>query len=88
MYVFTPKRGCPICHVLLTVQNMHRRALLFIDNRQFIGFLHKHLHLHNAARALSSPSRCFQLSTNLDQVCLVVFCAEMLEQFSPTSNGY
>ena len=22
-------------------------------------------HLHNAARALSSPSRCFQLSTNL-----------------------
>ena len=33
MYVFTPKRGCPICHVLLTVQNTHRRALLFIDNR-------------------------------------------------------
>ena len=25
----------------LTVQNMHRRALLFIDNRQFFGFLHK-----------------------------------------------
>ena len=24
-------------------------------------------HLHNAARALSSPSRCFQLSTNLDR---------------------
>ena len=24
-------------------------------------------HLHNAARALSSPSRCFQLSTNLDK---------------------
>ena len=37
MYVFTPKRGCPICHVLLTVQNTHRRALLFIDNRQFTG---------------------------------------------------
>ena len=25
-------------------------------------------HLHNAARALSSPSRCFQLSTNLGKV--------------------
>ena len=25
----------------LTVQNTHRRALLFIDTRQFIGFLHK-----------------------------------------------
>ena len=35
MYVFTPKRGSPIGHVLLTVQNTHRRALLFIDNRQF-----------------------------------------------------
>ena len=35
MYVFTPKRGSPICHVLLTVQNTHRRALLFIQNRQF-----------------------------------------------------
>ena len=27
MYVFTPKCGIPICHVLLTVQNTHRRAL-------------------------------------------------------------
>ena len=26
-------------------------------------------HLHNAARALSSPSWCFQLSTNLDKDC-------------------
>ena len=41
MFVFTPKRGSPICHVLLAVQDTHRRALLFIDNRQFIGFLHK-----------------------------------------------
>ena len=24
-------------------------------------------HLHNAARALSSPSRCLQLSTSLDK---------------------
>ena len=23
MYVFRPKRECPICHVLLTVQNTH-----------------------------------------------------------------
>ena len=37
MYVFT-KVGSPICHVLLTVQNTHRRALLFIENSQFIGF--------------------------------------------------
>ena len=41
MYVFTPKRGSTICHVLLAVQNMQRQAPLFIDNRQFIGFLHK-----------------------------------------------
>ena len=45
MDVFTRKWGCPICHVLLTVQNTHRRALLVIDNRQFtaefIEFLHK-----------------------------------------------
>ena len=43
MYVFNFTRKCrsPICHVLLTVQNTHRRALFFIDNRQFIGFLHK-----------------------------------------------
>ena len=41
MYVFTRKWESPICHVLLTVQNTHLRALLFIDNRQFIEFLHK-----------------------------------------------
>ena len=28
VYVFTPKRGTPICHVVLTVQNTHRWALL------------------------------------------------------------
>jgi len=41
MYVFIRKWGSPICHVLLTLQNTHRRALLLIDNSQFIGFLHK-----------------------------------------------
>ena len=41
MYVFTRKWRSPIFHVLLTVQNTHRWALLFIDNRHFIGFLHK-----------------------------------------------
>jgi len=41
MYVFTQKWGSPICHVLLTVQTTYRRALLFIANSQFIGFLHK-----------------------------------------------
>ena len=50
MYVFTRKWGSPICHVLLTVQNTHQRALLFIDNRQFtaefIGFLHKQTEQH------------------------------------------
>ena len=30
-------------------------------------------HLHNAARALSSPSRCFQLSTNLGKISFVIF---------------
>ena len=39
--IFTPMYGSRICHVLLTVQNTHRWPLLFIDNRHFIGFLHK-----------------------------------------------
>ena len=30
-------------------------------------------HLHNAARALSSPSRCFQLGTNVDKDFFVIF---------------
>jgi len=41
MYVFTRKWASPICHVLLIVQNTHRRALLVIDKRKFIGFQHK-----------------------------------------------
>ena len=46
-------------------------------------------HLHSAARALSSLSRCFQdCQQILTKICLVVFCAEMLEQFSPASKGY
>ena len=39
--ISTPMYGGWICHVLLTVQNTHRRALLFIESRHFIGFLHK-----------------------------------------------
>ena len=39
--IFTPMYRGRICHDLLTVQNTHRRPLLFIDNRHFIGFLHK-----------------------------------------------
>ena len=39
--IFTPMYGGRICHGLLTVQNTHRRPLLSIDNRHFIGFLHK-----------------------------------------------
>ena len=38
MYVFTPKCESRTCHVLVTLQNTHRRALLFINNRLFIGF--------------------------------------------------
>ena len=38
---FLTKLRSPVSHVLPTVQNTHRRALLFINNRQFIGFLHK-----------------------------------------------
>ena len=30
-------------------------------------------HLHNAARALSRPSRCFQLTTNLGKISFVIF---------------
>ena len=30
-------------------------------------------HLHNAADALSSPSRCFQLSTNIGKISFVIF---------------
>ena len=30
-------------------------------------------HLHNAARALSSPSRCFQLTTNLGKTSFAIF---------------
>ena len=33
--------GGRICLVLLTVQNTYRRPLLFIENRHFIGLLHK-----------------------------------------------
>ena len=36
-FIFTPTCGGRICHVLLTVQKTHRRPLLFIDNRHFIG---------------------------------------------------
>ena len=39
MYVFTRKRGSPICHVLLTVQNTHRRALLLIHRQQTIYWI-------------------------------------------------
>ena len=45
-------------------------------------------HLHSSARALSSPSRCFQLSTKLDKDLFGCLCAERLEQFSPVSKGY
>ena len=48
MYVSIPKCGSPICHVLLTVQNTHRPALLFIENRRFIGFL-QNLKLSNTS---------------------------------------
>ena len=40
-YDYLYKVGKLICHVLVTVQNTHRRALLFINKKQFIGFLHK-----------------------------------------------
>ena len=39
--IFTAMCGSRICHDFLTVQKTHRRPLLFIDNRHFIGFLHK-----------------------------------------------
>ena len=39
--IFTTMYGGRICHVLLTVQNTHRRPFLFIDNRHLTGFLHR-----------------------------------------------
>ena len=39
MYVFTPKCGSLICHVLLTVQNTHRRALCSIHQQQTIYWI-------------------------------------------------
>ena len=42
LYEFV-ERSPPICHVLLAVQNTYHGALLSIDNRQFIGFLHKQI---------------------------------------------
>ena len=44
--IFTPMYGGRICNVLLTVQNTHRRPLSFIENRHFIGFLHKQNEQH------------------------------------------
>ena len=44
-------------------------------------------HLNSAARSLSSPSRCFQLQI-LPKIYFVIFCAEMLQQFSPTPKGH
>ena len=41
--IFTPMCGGRICHVLLTVQKTHQRSLLFLDNRHFIGSLHKQI---------------------------------------------
>ena len=34
MYVFTPKRGCPICHVLLASSTKHVSAGALIIHRQ------------------------------------------------------
>ena len=59
---FHTKVRSPICHVLLAVQNTHRRALLFIDNRQFIGSLHKHIQAASTDINVLSrigPKRCY-----------------------------
>ena len=41
--------------------------------------------MHSVARALSSPTGCFQIVNKsvLTKICFVVFCAEMLQKFSP-----
>ena len=36
MYVFTPKRGCPICHVLLACSTKHVSAGALIHRQQTI----------------------------------------------------
>ena len=84
LYVFTPKRGSPICHVLLNVQNTHRRALLFIDNRQFIGFLHKqnyaastYINLLSLIWPGRNVKRCLQFRRNSNlQISFLLFGRE------------
>ena len=45
-------------------------------------------HLHNTARALASPNRCFQYCQQiLTKIYFVVFCAEILQQFPLTPKG-
>ena len=41
MYRGFSHQSAELQFVMLTVQNTHRRVLLFIDNRQFIRFLHE-----------------------------------------------
>jgi len=45
-------------------------------NRYFAVWRVQVAHLHSAARTLSSPSQCFQLSTNLDKdfFCYLWYC--------------
>ena len=39
MYVFTPKRGCPICHVLLACSTKHLSAGALIHRQQTIHWI-------------------------------------------------
>ena len=50
MYVFTPKRGSPICHVSLTVQNTHRSAGALIHRQQTIHWIFTQTKLSNIYR--------------------------------------
>ena len=44
-------------------------------------------HLHNAARALSRPSRCFQLTTNLGKISFVIFDIEIKNKSNVVYRG-
>ena len=46
-------------------------------------------HLHSVARARSSASQCFHFQQILTKIYFVIFCAEILQQVSPTpAKGY
>ena len=82
MWVFTPNCGSPICHVLLTVQNTHRRAALihrqltiyWIFTQTKLSSIYKHK-LMVTYWALMKPQalRTIRQSSNLQVFFILLF---------------